>query len=69
MFSFFSDQYCLLQAMYSLALARPSPRPSRPLGLYDLLAALQGDKDVIPSHPVYSINMERIILRLHHEQP
>lgn len=57
------------EAMYSLALARPSPRPSRPLGLYDLLAALQGDKDVIPSHSVYSINMERIILKLHHEQP
>jgi len=54
------------EAMYSLALARPAPPHPAPLGLFDLLAALQGDKTVIPSHSVYTINVERIIMRLHH---
>ena len=54
------------EAMYSLALARPAPLHPNPLGLFDLLAALQGDKTVIPSHSVYTINVERIIMRLHH---
>lgn len=53
--------------MYSLALAGPSPRPSSPLGLWDLLAALQGDGAVLPNHSVRSVSMERILLRLHHD--
>ena len=53
------------KGLYSSALARPS-RHSNPLDLFDLLAALQGDKGVIPSHTVYSTSVERIIMRLHH---
>lgn len=39
----------------------------RPLDLFDLLTCLQGDKSTIPCHTVYSLNMERIIMRLHHD--
>jgi len=52
------------EAMYSLSLSRP-PRCMQPLGLFDLVTALHMDRDVIPNHSVYSINMERCILRLH----
>ena len=55
------------EGMYGSALATQS-RHQHPLDLFDLLAALQGDREVIPSHSVYSINMERIIMKLHHEQ-
>jgi len=53
------------EGMYSSALALKS-RHSNPLDLFDLLAALQGDRGVIPSHSVYSTNVERIIMKLHH---
>jgi len=35
--------------------------------LYDLLATLKKHRTLIPSHSVYSINMERLICRLNHE--
>eukprot|EP00092_Neocalanus_flemingeri_P024308 GFUD01026364.1.p1 GENE.GFUD01026364.1~~GFUD01026364.1.p1 ORF type:complete len:333 (+),score=124.74 GFUD01026364.1:44-1042(+) len=54
------------EGMYSSALATQS-RHSNPLDLFDLLAALQGDRGVIPSHTVYSTSVERIIMRLHHK--
>jgi len=54
------------EGMYSSALATQS-RHQHPLDLFDLLAALQGDRAVIPSHSVYSTSVERIIMRLHHE--
>jgi len=55
------------EGMYSSALATKSKHPS-PLDLFDLLAALQGDRSVIPSHSVYSTSVERIIMRLHHDK-
>lgn len=54
------------EGMYSSALAAPS-RHSNPLDLFDLLAALKGDRGVIPSHSVYSTCVERIIMKLHHK--
>ena len=53
-------------AVHSLALARPRPRTDNPLGLFDLLAALREDKEAIPNHSLYSLSMERIIMKLHH---
>ena len=35
--------------------------------LYDLLSTLKKHRTLIPSHTVYSINMERLLCRLHHE--
>jgi hypothetical protein len=29
---------------------------------------VQEERDVIPNHTVYSLNVERIIMRLHHEE-
>merc|ERR1712080_306587 len=52
------------EALYSLSLSRP-PRLAQPLGLLDLPTALHTDRGIIPNHSVYSINMERVILRLH----
>ena len=37
------------------------------VSLFDLMATLKKDRTLIPSHTVYSINMERLICRLHHE--
>jgi len=54
------------EGMYSSALATKS-RHSNPMNLFDLLTALQANKAVIPSHTVYSTNVERIIMRLHHD--
>jgi len=54
------------EGLYQTALATP-PRHSRPLDLFNLLAALQSDRAAIPSHQIYSMSIERIIMRLHHE--
>lgn len=35
--------------------------------LYDLLGTLKKHRSLIPSHSVYSINMERLLCRLNHE--
>ena len=40
---------------------------SQDVTLYDLLATLKKHRTLIPSHSVYSINMERLICRLNHE--
>ena len=53
------------EGLYNAALAAKK-RHSRPLDLYDLMMTLKKDRAVIPSHTVYSINMERIQMRLHH---
>jgi len=56
-------------AMYETACAgNIGEKNKRPLSLFDLMATLQNDRSVIPSHTVYSINMERIIARLNHEE-
>jgi len=35
--------------------------------LYDLLATLKKHRTLIPSHNVYSVNMERLLCKLHHD--
>ncbi|XP_035375545.1 transcriptional adapter 1 [Electrophorus electricus] len=42
------------------------PAPLPPIGMYDLLEALQVHRQVMPSHTVYALNMERILARLWH---
>jgi hypothetical protein len=37
-----------------------------PVSLFDLMHTLQKNPRLIPSHTVYSLNMERLISRLHH---
>uniref|UniRef100_A0A8C5RA57 Transcriptional adapter 1 n=1 Tax=Leptobrachium leishanense TaxID=445787 RepID=A0A8C5RA57_9ANUR len=37
-----------------------------PVNMYDLLEALQIHREVIPSHTVYSLNMERVLMKLWH---
>ena len=54
------------EGLYNSALA-VKRRHSRPLDLYDLMSTLKKDRAIIPSHSVYSINMERIIMKLHHK--
>uniref|UniRef100_A0A8D2GP60 Transcriptional adapter 1 n=1 Tax=Urocitellus parryii TaxID=9999 RepID=A0A8D2GP60_UROPR len=44
--------------------ALPAPLP--PVNMYDLLEALQVHREVIPTHTVYALNIERIIMRLWH---
>ena len=54
------------EALYNAALAAKK-RHARPLNLYDLMMTLKRDRAVIPSHTVYSLNMERIQMKkLHH---
>ena len=53
------------EALYNAALAAKK-RHTRPLDLYDLMVTLKRDRAVIPSHTVYSLNMERIQMKLHH---
>ena len=54
------------EARYNAALAAKK-RHARPLDLYDLMMTLKRDRAVIPSHTVYSLNMERIQMKkLHH---
>ena len=36
--------------------------------LFDLMDTLKKDRTLIPSHTVYSLNMERLISRLHHDE-
>ena len=58
-------------AIWELACAhRDTLNGSASLGsvtLFDLMNTLKKDRTLIPSHNVYSINMERLICRLHHE--
>jgi len=54
------------EGLFASALGTKS-RHKSPLDLFDLLSALQSDRSVIPSHSVYSTSMERIIMRLHHD--
>jgi len=54
------------EGLYLTALSSKS-KHSNPLDLFDLLAALQSDRSVIPSHTVHSTTVERIIMRLHHK--
>jgi len=54
------------EGVYNLALGAKR-KHSRPLDLFDLMSALKKDRSVIPSHSVYSINMERIVMKLHHQ--
>ncbi|XP_017575624.1 transcriptional adapter 1 [Pygocentrus nattereri] len=42
------------------------PAPLPPIGMYDLLEALQVHRRVMPSHTVYALNIERILARLWH---
>ena len=53
------------EGLYNAALAAKK-RHTRPLDLYDLMMTLKRDRAVIPSHTVYSLNMERIQMKLHH---
>ena len=39
----------------------------KPLSPFDLLETMQRNKGLIPSHTVYSLNIERIISRLYHK--
>ena len=54
------------EGLYNMALG-VKRKHSRPLDLFDLMSALKKDRSVIPSHSVYSINMERIVMKLHHK--
>ena len=54
------------EGLYNMALG-VKRKHSRPLDLFDLMSALKKDRAVIPSHSVYSINMERIVMKLHHK--
>ena len=60
-----------LSAIWELACAhRQASRDqlySQEVTLYDLLATLKKHRTLIPSHSVYSINMERLICRLNQE--
>jgi len=46
---------------------RESYLPREPITLFDLFNTMQKHKNLIPSHTVYALNMERIVSRLHHE--
>jgi len=52
------------EAVFQAACGGHIEKNKRPLSLFDLMATLQNDRSVLPSHTVYSINMERIIARL-----
>jgi hypothetical protein len=65
-------------AMWEMACAPPDDYDSRDddgrrrrrpklVNLFDLLSTLKKHRTLIPSHTVYSINMERLLCRLHHE--
>eukprot|EP00093_Oithona_nana_P005681 05681.XXX_218602_219618_1 [CDS] Oithona nana genome sequencing. len=58
-------------AIWELACAHrdaiyPATHPNT-VTLFDLMDTLKKDRTLIPSHAVYSLNMERLISRLHHE--
>jgi len=53
------------EAVYESALGiKKLPAARLPLSLYDLLKVLKQESRVIPNHSVYSMNAERIIMRL-----
>ncbi|XP_028988376.1 transcriptional adapter 1 isoform X2 [Betta splendens] len=55
------------QAVHLLACSADSlPAPLPPIGMFDLLEALQVHHGVMPSHTMYALNMERILSRLWH---
>jgi len=54
------------EALYNSALSCSQGEERRPLDLFHLLSALQADRSILPSHSVYSLNVERVIMRLHH---
>lgn len=55
------------QAALLLACSGDNLPPSLPpVNMYDLLEALKIHREVIPSHTVYALNMERIIMKLWH---
>nr|XP_020474009.1 transcriptional adapter 1 [Monopterus albus] len=55
------------QAVHLLACSADSlPAPLPPINMFDLLEALQVHHGVMPSHTMYSLNMERILSRLWH---
>ncbi|KAK3546709.1 hypothetical protein QTP70_032210 [Hemibagrus guttatus] len=55
------------QAAFLLACSGSSaPAPLPPINMYDLLEALQVHRSVMPSHTMYALNMERILVRLWH---
>jgi transcriptional adapter 1 len=41
-------------------------RNGGPVSLFDLLHTLQKNRKLIPSHSVYSINVERLLSQLNH---
>ncbi|MEE6496088.1 hypothetical protein FKM82_002225, partial [Ascaphus truei] len=42
------------------------PASLPPVNVYDLLEGLQVHREVIPSHTVYALNMERVLMKLWH---
>ncbi|XP_075040148.1 transcriptional adapter 1 [Mixophyes fleayi] len=55
------------QAALLLACSGDNLPPSLPpVNMYDLLEALKIHREVIPSHTVYALNMERILMKLWH---
>ncbi|XP_002735386.1 transcriptional adapter 1-like [Saccoglossus kowalevskii] len=53
------------EAAMLLAVSQP-PKSVPPMSLYDVLETLQVYRSTIPSHTVYSINIERLLSRLWH---
>ncbi|XP_032319708.1 transcriptional adapter 1 isoform X2 [Camelus ferus] len=55
------------QAALLLACSGDTPPASLPpVNMYDLFEALQVHREVIPTHTVYALNIERIIMKLWH---
>ncbi|XP_072276035.1 transcriptional adapter 1 [Pyxicephalus adspersus] len=55
------------QAALLLACSGDNLPPSLPpVNMYDLLEAFKINREVIPSHTVYALNMERILMKLWH---
>ena len=56
------------QTAFEIACSAPERETEynrRPIDLYELLELLQERKSLIPSHSVYSVNLHRIVSRLH----
>ena len=53
-------------AMLDVACANVVGVDKKPVSLFDLLHTLQKHRKLIPSHTVYSLNMERLLSRLNH---
>ncbi|XP_063283427.1 transcriptional adapter 1 [Pelobates fuscus] len=55
------------QAALLLACSGDSvPASLPPVNMYDLLEALQIHREVVPSHTVYALNIERVLMKLWH---